>query len=566
MQNRLFVTHQGSPKALAKPHPKAQNHSTAPLRHAVAATLITSALLGSSLFDTQTALAADFRWTSAGDFLTFDIHAQNESLNSLACATVYESLVRYDREMKIEPALATHYERVPNGFLFTIRPNVKFHEGETLTADDVAFSINRALKPLSQFKSTASGILGAEVTPDGKVLVKTVSGSPVFLRQLTSLRILNKAWATKHGALDPQNYVAGEESYAATHANGTGPFKLTSREPDVKTVFTVNPDWWDQPNRQGNVDRVIFTPIASAATRTAALLSGEVDFVLDPAVQDLPRLAKNPALKTLSTGEDRVMMVALDLANDISPYVKDLSGQPLKVNPFKDKRVREAMSLAVNRAGLVRGVMRGKAIATGTVVSHSVFGWNETLGTPQPYDLTRAKALLNEAGFGQGFALTIDTPNNRWVNDEAIVKALASMWAKIGLKVTVNAMPRAQYFPKVLSFDTSAGLVGWGSSTLDAYRPVLSLSGTYNAATGEGISNIGRASSPALDAVLKRLATSEDETARRALSEEALTIEKRELFHIPLLEPKISWVMKKTVDAPIRPDNTLVLDRVRITP
>lgn len=320
-------------------------------------------------------LPPDFRWTSAGDFLTFDIHAQNESLNSLACAAVYEGLVRYDEHMKIEPALAESYERVPEGFLFTIRPNVKFHEGEILTPEDAAFSINRALGPLSQFKSTASGILGAEVTPEGKVLVKTVSGSPVFLTQLASLRILNKAWAEKHGALEPQNYVAGEESYAATHANGTGPYKLESREPDVRTVFAINPDWWDQANRRGNADRVIFTPIASAATRTAALLSGEVDFVLDPAVQDLPRLEKNPGLKVLSTGEDRVMMVALDLSRDASPYVRDLSGKPMSVNPFKDRRVREAMSLAVNRAGLVRGMMRSRAIPTGTVVSHAVAGW-----------------------------------------------------------------------------------------------------------------------------------------------------------------------------------------------
>lgn len=519
---------------------------------------------GALLCGLQGAAAADFRWTSAGDFLTFDIHAQNESLNSLACAAVYEGLVRYDEHMKIEPALASSYERVPEGFLFTIRPNVKFHEGEILTPEDAAFSINRALGPLSQFKSTASGILGAEVTPEGKVLVKTVSGSPVFLTQLASLRILNKAWAEKHGALEPQNYVAGEESYAATHANGTGPYKLESREPDVRTVFAVNPDWWDQANRRGNADRVIFTPIASAATRTAALLSGEVDFVLDPAVQDLPRLEKNPGLKVLSTGEDRVMMVALDLSRDASPYVRDLSGKPMSVNPFKDRRVREAMSLAVNRAGLVRGVMRSRAIPTGTIVSHAVAGWTEALGAPQPYDLTRAKALLKEAGYEKGFAFTFDTPNNRWVNDEGIVKALASMWAKIGLKVSVNAMPRAQYFPKVLSFDTSAGLVGWGSTTLDAYRPLQSLSGTYNAATGDGISNIGRASNAELDAILKRLAVCEDEAERRTLSEAALALEKREVHHIPLLEPQISWVMKTSVDAPLRPDNMLVLDRVLI--
>lgn len=523
-------------------------------------TLLAAAILSGF----HAASAADFRWTSAGDFLTFDVHAQNETLNSAACATVYESLVRYNEKMEVEPALATKYERVSEGFLFTIRENVKFHEGETLTPEDVVFSINRALAPLSQFKSSAAGILGAVATDDGKVLVKTVSGSPVFLRQLTTLRILNKAWAEKHGALEPQNYVAGEESYAATHANGTGPFRLTLREPDVRTEFTANHDWWDEANRKGNVERVIYTPITSAATRTAALLSGEVDFVLDPAVQDLTRLSRNPDLKVLSTGEDRVMMVALDLNRDATPYVKNSDGSSATANPFKDKRVREAMSIAVNRPGLVRGVMRGKALPTGTVVSHAVFGWSEELGAAPKFDLQRAKALMKEAGYEKGFSFTIDTPNNRWVNDEAIVKALASMWAKIGLKVTVNSMPRAQYFPKVLSFDTSACLVGWGSTTLDAYRPLQSLSATYDAATGDGISNVGRASNAELDALLKRLAVSEDVKEREGRAREALAVEKREVLHIPLLEPQISWVMKKSVDAPLRPDNTLVLDRVRV--
>ena len=513
------------------------------------------------------ASAADgktFRWSSAGDFLTFDVHAQNESLNSAANAAVYESLVRYSPEMKIEPALATQWKRVNEGFVFTIRQGVRFHDGEILTTEDVAYSINRAMMPESQFRVAAAGILGAVALNDREVLVKTASGSPVFLNQLTSLRILNKAWAEKHGALEPQNYVAGEESYAATHANGTGPFRLTLREPDVRTEFTANHDWWDEANRKGNVEKVIYTPISSAATRTAALLSGEVDFVLDPAVQDLTRLSRNPDLKVLSTGEDRVMMVALDLNRDATPYVKGLDGKPLAANPFKDARVREAMSIAVNRPGLVRGVMRGKALPTGTIVSHAVFGWNEEIGAAPKFDLNRAKALMKEAGYEKGFSFTIDTPNNRWVNDEAIVKALASMWAKIGLKVSVHSMPRAQYFPKVLSFDTSACLVGWGSTTLDAYRPLQSLSATYNPASGDGISNVGRASSAELDAVLKRLAVSEEVGERRGLAEEALSIEKKGVFHIPLLEPQISWVMKKTVDAPLRPDNTLVLDRVRV--
>lgn len=501
-----------------------------------------------------------FRWSSAGDFLTFDVHAQNESLNSAANAAVYEALVRYNTDMRVEPCLASQYQRVKNGFLFTIRENVRFHEGETLTAEDVAYSINRALLPESQFKAAASGILGAEVVNSRQVLVKTVSGSPVFLNQLTQLCILNKKWTEKHNAFRPQNYVSGEESYLARHANGTGPFKLVSREVDVKTQFVANHEWWDEKNRRGNIEKVIYTPINSAATRTAALLSGQVDFVLDPAPQDIARLERNDSIRVLSRAEDRVMMIALDQYRDQTPYASDLDGKPLSANPFKDVRVRQALSLAVNRQALVKSIMRGKAVATNTVISDSVFGYDSQIAQTGQYDLPKAKALLKEAGFEKGFAFTLDTPNNRWVNDENLCKALASMWAKLNVKVNVHSMPRAQYFPKVLSFDTSAGLVGWGSSTFDAFYPLQSLSATYDGTSGAGISNIGRASDKQMDALLKKLNLAEDLNEREAIARQALSLEQKRVLHIPLLQPMFSWAMKKNIDPIVRPDNKLTLE------
>lgn len=504
------------------------------------------------------------RWSSAGDFLTFDVHAQNESLNSAANAAVYETLVRYNQKMQIEPCLATQYESVKDGFLFTIRQGVKFHEGQTLSTEDVAYSINRALMPESQFKAAASGILGAQAINDREVLIKTSSGSPVFLNQLTALRIFNKDWLTKHNALRPQNYVGGEESYLARHANGTGPFKLESREVNVKTVFVANHQWWDEPNRKGNLERVEYLPIASPATRTAALLSGQVDFVLDPAPQDLSRLSRSGTLKVVSSAEDRVMMIALDQHRDQSPYIKDKKGDPLKVNPFKDERVRQALSLAVNRDALVKSVMRGKAVATQSLVSNSVLGYSAEVAKPYDYDPVKAKALLKEAGYENGFSFILDTPNNRWVNDENLCKALASMWAKIGIDVNVRSMPRAQYFPKVLSFDSSAGLVGWGSTTLDAYQPLQSLVATFDNQSGAGISNIGRISNEKADEIIKTLAIAEDPQKRILLAREVLKIDKEEALHIVLLQPMFSWVMKQNVDEITRPDNRLTLEWINL--
>ena len=504
------------------------------------------------------------KWSSAGDFLTFDVHAQNESLNSAANAAVYETLVRYNGEMQIEPCLATQYRRVDNGFIFTIREGVKFHEGQILSTEDVAYSINRALMPESQFKAVASGILGAQALNSKEVLVKTVSGSPVFLNQLTALRILNKEWLAKHNALRPQNYVGGEESFLAKHANGTGPFRLERREVDVKTIFVANHEWWDEANRKGNLERVEYIPIASPATRTAALLSGQVDFVLDPAPQDLARLQRDKNLKVVSQTEDRVMMVALDQYRDQSPYIKGQNGEPLKVNPFKDKRVRQALSLAVNRDALVKSVMRGKAVATQSLVSDSVLGYSREVAQPVAYDPDKAKALLKEAGYEGGFSFTLDTPNNRWINDENLCKALASMWAKIGVKVNVHSMPRAQYFPKVLSFDSSAGLVGWGSTTFDAYQPLQSLIATFDPKSGAGISNIGRISNSEADKAIKALAVEENREKRAQLAQQVLKADKDEALHIVVLQPMFSWAMRRNIEVVARPDNRLTLEWVSI--
>lgn len=504
------------------------------------------------------------KWSSAGDFLTFDVHAQNESLNSAANAAVYETLVRYNREMQIEPCLATQYRRVDNGFIFTIREGVKFHEGQILSTEDVAYSINRALMPESQFKAVASGILGAQALNSKEVLVKTVSGSPVFLNQLTALRILNKEWLAKHNALRPQNYVGGEESFLAKHANGTGPFRLERREVDVKTIFVANHEWWDEANRKSNLERVEYIPIASPATRTAALLSGQVDFVLDPAPQDLARLQRDKNLNVVSQTEDRVMMVALDQYRDQSPYIKGQNGEPLKVNPFKDKRVRQALSLAVNRDALVKSVMRGKAVATQSLVSDSVLGYSREVAQPVAYDPDKAKALLKEAGYEGGFSFTLDTPNNRWINDENLCKALASMWAKIGVKVNVHSMPRAQYFPKVLSFDSSAGLVGWGSTTFDAYQPLQSLIATFDPKSGAGISNIGRISNSEADKAIKALAVEENREKRAQLAQQVLKADKDEALHIVVLQPMFSWAMRRNIEVVARPDNRLTLEWVSI--
>lgn len=506
------------------------------------------------------AYAATFKWASQGDILTFDPHAQNEAFNNTANSYVYEALVNLNKG-KVTPSLAESWTSVPEGFVFKLRKGVKFHEGETLTAEDVAFSINRALHPISQFKTFTAGILGAEALPNGDVLIKTINHSPVLLNQLAYLRILNKAWAEKHGATAPQNFVAKEEAYAAKHANGTGPFKLQSREVDIKTVFVENPDWWNKANKVGNVTEGIYTPIKSAATRMAALLSGEVDFVPDPATQDIQRLKNNSKVKLQSGPELRVLMISLDQMRDESPYVF-VDGKKTDKNPFKDIRVRQALYQAIDIKTLQRAVMRGFSIPNGTIVSSETNGWSAKAADRLPYDPQAAKKLLAEAGYPNGFEFTLDCPNNRYINDEAIGKALAGMWAKIGVKVKVNAIPRANYFPKVLRYDSSVGMVGWGASTQDALFPLQSLVETVDVKKGNGLSNIGRVSDPELDALIEKIKEEENFDKRNELIEQALLRVNKNIYVLPLHTQVINWALKINIDAPLRADDRLELDKV----
>ena len=270
-----------------------------------------------------------------------------------------------------------------------------------------------------------------------------------MLRQLPNVFIMNKAWSEKHNVAKPQDFVNKEETYAARNTNGTGAYKLKSREVDVRTVFVENTEWWNKDRKIGNVTEVVFTPIKQNATRTAALLSGEIDFVLDPAAQDLERLRQQA--KVVEGNEYRTIYLGFDQKRPELLY-SSVKGK----NPFADVRVREALYRAIDVEAIKRAVMRGLSAPTGTMIAPQVHGWTEALHKRVPYDPEKSRALLKEAGYDGTLSFTLDCPNNRYINDEAICQAVVGMWAKVGVKASLNAMPRATYFPKVQSRDTSA--------------------------------------------------------------------------------------------------------------
>ena len=522
------------------------------------ANVIRAALLAASIsLACAGADAKTLRWSSQGDILTMDPHSQNEGLNNSVSDHIYEPLVTRGKDLKVEPCLALSWQMVDaTTTRFKLRPNVRFHDGTPFTADDVVFSIERALSPTSNFSPYMQGITGAKKIDDLTVEVTTKGPNPVLLPQLTEVRMMSRAWATKHNVQKPQDFKNNEETYAARNANGTGPFVLRSREADVKTVMVLNSNWWGK--MEGNVNEVVYQPIKQGATRLAALLSGEIDFVLDPDVQDIPRLKQDPKIKILEGNENRTIFFGFDQWRDELQY-SNVKGK----NPFKDKRVREAFQLALDLNAIKSQVMRGLSTPTNVMFAPQVAGYDKSLDVVKKVDRERARKLLADAGYPQGFEVTLDCSNNRYINDERICQAAAAMLAQINVKVRLNSMPRATYFPKIQKFDTSFYLLGWGVPTFDSLYALQSLLRTVGTG-GDGNFNLGKYSNPKVDAAVDALKTETDAAKRVALTKEALTIHQSDVGHIPLHHQVIPWAMRSNVSAVHRADNRLTVKWVKV--
>jgi peptide/nickel transport system substrate-binding protein len=318
-------------------------------------------------------------------------------------------------------------------------------------------------------------------------------------------------------------------------------------------VMVRNEAWWgwnepNQPVPAGNVTEIQFRPISSDATRVAALLSGEIDFVLDPPLQDLNRLRAQQNIRVVEGPEVRTIFFAMDVGRERLLYsnVNDR-------NPFRDLRVRRALYHAIDIAAIQRTVMRGQSIPTGTFFPPQVNGWNADEDVRLPYDPARARALLAEAGFPNGFGVTLDCPNNRYINDEQICQAVAAMWTRIGVRTTLNAMPLGPFFAKIQREDTSVYLLGWGVPTLDALYSFQSLLATRQG-TVDGLWNYGRYSNARMDELVRLMQTTTGE-ARMAAIREALQIYREDVPHIPLHHQMIPWAMRGNVTVPHAANN-----------
>ena len=497
--------------------------------------------------------AKTFRWSRAVDVSSWDVHAQNVGVNNALHSAVYDTLVEYDsKTFKPEPSLAERWTRIsPTQLRLVLRKGVKFSDGSDFTADDAKFSLERAKAKSSNYAVYTQGMDRIEKVDAHTLDIFSEVPNPVLVNQLTELRIMSRAWADKNKSMEPKDIKTKDETYAHRHALGTGPFALKSWSQDQRVVLEPNPNWWGKSRYPTNVTEVVYTPIKAEATRTAALLSGEIDFVVDPSLQDLARIRQTPNLKVLQGPEYRTIFLGMDQFRDELPG-SDVKGK----NPLKDVRVRKALYQAIDINAIQRVVLRGLAQPTGTLIARQVNGWTPKADVRWPYDADAAKKLLAEAGYPNGFEVDFACSAGRYINDEQLCQAIASQWSKVGIKPKLRSMPFATYFPMIQRNEASIYLLGWGVPTFDAFYSLQSLIRSPGAG-GDGNFNLGRFSDPQQDALIERIKKETDTTVRNGLIEKALVQDHTLISHIPLYNQVIPWAATQNVDLPHRADNRI---------
>ncbi len=482
--------------------------------------------------------AKSLRYATQDEPQTLDPHSANLAVTNRLLSNVYEGLVGRDKNFKLVPWLASAWSQPDqHTWRFKLRPNVKFHDGTILSADDVVFSVERAMHPLSQLKIAVQGVTRAKKIDDLTVDFLMREPNPVLPNHLFQLRIMSRAWAMKNKAETPQNYKDKEDTYASRHTNGTGPFMVKERQPDVRTVLVAHPEWWNKASpEKGNVTEVTLLPIKSNPTRMAALISNEVQFVNDPPPQDISRLKSSGQVKIVEGLESRVQYLVFDLHRDELLY-SSVKGK----NPWKDIRVRQAVAHAIDANAIKSKVMRNLAVLTGTIITDQDQGYSKDADTRLPYDPARAKKLLAEAGYPNGFAVTLDCGANQPAAD--ICQAIAPMLARIGINATPNIVQVANLFPKLQKHDTSFYLLSWTTPTTDALYTLQSLLRTVVPSAASGDNNYGRYSNKVFDELVDRFKVEIDLKKRDAIIREALLHINRETLIVTLHKPIIPWAM-----------------------
>jgi len=518
-------------------------------------TLLAATTVSIVAFAMSPASSQTLRYANQGDLKSLDPYTLNETTTHAHLGQVYEGLVTRDKDLKTIPALAESWETPePTRWRFHLRKDIKFQNGDPFTADDVVFSADRVRAKGSNLQTRIANDTKVVKIDDHTVDFILTSPNPILTAQWDTWYIMDKKWCVENNTVAPTPAAATSPSFSSLHANGTGAFTVESHQPGVKTVFKANPNWWRKPEH--NLKEIIFTPIGSDATRVAALLSGEVDIIEPVPLQDISRVDSSPNAQVLKGPEVRTIFLGMDQMRDELLY-SNIKGK----NPFKDIRVREAFYKAIDIELIKTRVMRGLSTPSALMIAPQLYSLSKDFTRPK-FDPDGAKKLLTEAGYPDGFQVTMDCPNDRYVNDAAICQAVVGMLARIGVKVDLLAQPKAQYFAKVLKpggFQTSFYMLGWTPSTLDAQNVLYDIMGCRDdPKSSRGEANLGGYCNKKMDEVADKVLLETDTTKRDLLIKEAFEIAAKDWGYIPLHQQALAWGVSKKLKVVQRPDNSVL--------
>lgn len=527
--------------------------------------LLTSFFASSAvLLALSPANAAELRFASQGDLVSMDPYAVEEVFTSGFLGNVYEGLVRRAPDLSLEPALAERWEMVsPTQWRFYLRKGVTFHDGSPFTADDVIFSAERVRSGASDFKNRLPAGVDVVKVDDHTVDFITKEPNPILNFTWANWYIMSRSWAEANKVAPPVK--GGDtENYATLHENGTGPYKLVTREPGIKTVLEAYPQWWGASERKGNVDKVTYTPVPNPATRVAGILSGQLDVVFPIPVQDIPRLEASADAAVVAGPEVRTMYLSMN------QWKETLPGSGLEgVNPLKDRRVREAIYRSIDINAIRDRIMRGQTTPAALMVAPGVNGYTDSIKR-YDYDPAKSKELLKEAGYPDGFSMTYQCSNDMYVNDEAICLAISSMLAKVGVAAKPNVQPRAKYLESVTApnMDFGLAMLGTTPASLDSHIALNSLHMCPRAGADRplwdkddltkivaGKSNFGGYCNPEVDRLAGEILKETDTRKRNDLILQAWTITTGDVAYIPLHQTWAAWATGKGVKLERRADN-----------
>lgn len=495
-----------------------------------------AALLLASTMLSSAALAEELRIGLSAEPSALDPYYHNLGPNNQMAENIFDSLIMQDNEQRLQPSLALSWKPISDTeWEFKLRPGVKFHDGTPFTAEDVVFSIDRVGKvPNSPSPQTifTKSIKEVKVIDPMTIRMVTTAPHPLLPNDMSVIRIMSKKAASGPAAEGKTT----EQLSKGDGLVGTGPFKFVEWVRGDRLVLERNDAYWGP---KPTWTKVTFKPLSNNAARVAALLSNGVDVIENPPTTDLKKLKENPNVTITQAVSNRLIYIHLDSFRDPTPGIPDAAK-----NPLKDLRVRKALALAINRDAIANRVMEGLGIPAADFLVYPFFGTRKDT-PPIPFAPEEARKLLAEAGYPNGFSVTLGTPNDRYINDADVAQAIAAMWTRIGVKTSVEATTRTVFFKNRDEFKYSAYLAGWGAGTGEMSDPLRALVATPNRDKGLGNTNKGRYSNPQLDAVIEQALSTVDEKKREKLLQDAAKLAMDDVALIPIHFEISPWAARK---------------------